>query len=115
VLTAFQQVEDNLSTLTTLAREADSQQRATSAAELSLKLTTNRYQAGAVSYLDVVTAQTIALTNERTQELIDARRVDASVQLLKALGGGWSRTSLDESGTRAATAPPNSPSKRPQT
>ncbi|MFM0472887.1 efflux transporter outer membrane subunit [Paraburkholderia strydomiana] len=115
VLTAFQQVEDNLSTLTTLASEADSQQRATSAAELSLKLTTNRYQAGAVSYLDVVTAQTIALTNERTQELIDARRVDASVQLLKALGGGWSRTSLDESGNTAATAPPDSPSKRPQT
>ncbi|WP_027212166.1 efflux transporter outer membrane subunit [Burkholderia sp. WSM2232] len=102
VLTAFQQVEDNLSTLTTLASEADSQQRATSAAELSLKLTMNRYQAGAVSYLDVVTAQTIALTNERTQELIDARRVDASVQLLKALGGGWSRTSLDESGNTAA-------------
>jgi len=115
VLTAFQQVEDNLSTLTTLASEADSQQRATSAAELSLKLTTNRYQAGAVSYLDVVTAQTIALTNERTQELIDARRVDASVQLLKALGGGWSRKSLDESGNAAATTPPNSPSKRPQT
>ncbi|MGN8109640.1 efflux transporter outer membrane subunit [Paraburkholderia sp. 22098] len=115
VLTAFQQVEDNLSTLTTLASEADSQQRATSAAELSLKLTTNRYQAGAVSYLDVVTAQTIALTNERTQELIDARRVDASVQLLKALGGGWSRNSLDESGNTAATAPPNSPSTRPQT
>jgi NodT family efflux transporter outer membrane factor (OMF) lipoprotein len=115
VLTAFQQVEDNLSTLTTLASEADSQQRATSAAELSLKLTTNRYQAGAVSYLDVVTAQTIALTNERTQELIDARRVDASVQLLKALGGGWSRKSLDESGNTAATTSPNSPSKRPQT
>jgi outer membrane protein TolC len=115
VLTAFQQVEDNLSTLTTLASEADSQQRATSAAELSLKLTTNRYQAGAVSYLDVVTAQTIALTNERTQELIDARRVDASVQLLKALGGGWSRKSLDESGDTATTAPPDSPSTRPQT
>ncbi|TCG01897.1 RND transporter [Paraburkholderia strydomiana] len=115
VLTAFQQVEDNLSTLTTLASEADSQQRATSAAELSLKLTTNRYQAGAVSYLDVVTAQTIALTNERTQELIDARRVDASVQLLKALGGGWSRKSLDESGNAAATTSPNSPSTRPQT
>ncbi|CAB4047372.1 efflux transporter outer membrane subunit [Paraburkholderia phenoliruptrix] len=115
VLTAFQQVEDNLSTLTTLASEADSQQRATSAAELSLKLTMNRYQAGAVSYLDVVTAQTIALTNERTQEMIEARRIDASVQLLKALGGGWSRTSLDETGNTAATAPPHSPSTRLQT
>ncbi|SIT37439.1 Heavy metal RND efflux outer membrane protein, CzcC family [Paraburkholderia piptadeniae] len=96
VLVAFQQVEDNLSALDTLANEADSQQRATSAAELSLKLTTNRYQAGAVSYLDVVAAQTIALTNERTADEIDARRVDASVRLLKALGGGWDRATLTD-------------------
>jgi NodT family efflux transporter outer membrane factor (OMF) lipoprotein len=96
VLVAFQQVEDNLSALNTLSSEADSQQRATSAADLSLKLTTNRYQAGAVSYLDVVTAQTIALTNERLTEQIDARRVDASVQLLKALGGGWDRATLTD-------------------
>ena len=96
VLVAFQQVEDDLSALNTLSSEADSQQRATSAADLSLRLTTNRYQAGAVSYLDVVTAQTIALTNERTAEQIDARRIDASVQLLKALGGGWDRAALSD-------------------
>jgi NodT family efflux transporter outer membrane factor (OMF) lipoprotein len=89
VLVSFQQVEDNLSALHSLTDEAASQQRATSAATLALKLTTNRYQAGAVSYLDVVTAQTIALTNERMQEQIDARRMSASVLLLKALGGGW--------------------------
>gem|GEM_PF-2861903 len=85
----FQQVEDNLSALHSLESEAASQQRATAAAGLALKLTTNRFQAGAVSYLDVVTAQTIALTNERTADQIDARRLDASVLLLKALGGGW--------------------------
>lgn len=96
VLVAFQQVEDNLSSLDTLANEADSQQRATTAADLSLKLTSNRFQAGAVNYLDVVTAQTIALSNERTAEQIDARRIDASVQLLKALGGGWDRASLTD-------------------
>ncbi|MDN7182322.1 efflux transporter outer membrane subunit [Caballeronia sp. SEWSISQ10-4 2] len=89
VLVAFQQVEDNLSALHSLESEAASQQRATSAATLALKLTTNRFQAGAVSYLDVVTAQTIALTNQRTADQIDARRLDASVLLLKALGGGW--------------------------
>jgi NodT family efflux transporter outer membrane factor (OMF) lipoprotein len=89
VLMSFQQVEDNLSALHSLADEAASQQRATSAAKLSLTLTQNRYQAGAVSYLDVVTAQTIALNNERMQEQIDGRRMDASVLLLKALGGGW--------------------------
>jgi NodT family efflux transporter outer membrane factor (OMF) lipoprotein len=94
VLSAFQQVEDNLSALGTLAGEADSQQRATAAAQLSLKLTTNRYQAGAVNYLDVVTAQTIALQNERNGELISQRRLDASVHLLEALGGGWDRAVL---------------------
>jgi outer membrane protein TolC len=62
---------------------------ASDAAALSLKLVTNRFDAGAVSYLDVVTAQTIALTNERTAEQIDARRAVASVGLLVALGGDW--------------------------
>lgn len=89
VLVAFQQVEDNLSALNALADEATSQQRATRAAELSLKLTTNRYNAGAVSYLDVVTAQTIALTSERTDDQIAERRLESSVLLMKALGGTW--------------------------
>jgi NodT family efflux transporter outer membrane factor (OMF) lipoprotein len=89
VLSSFQQVEDSLSTLNALKAEAASQQRATSAATLALTLTTNRFQAGAVSYLDVVTAQTIALNNERAREQIDARRLDASVALIRALGGTW--------------------------
>ncbi|WP_269511389.1 efflux transporter outer membrane subunit [Burkholderia sp. IMCC1007] len=89
VLVAFQQVEDQLSAIDALASEAGSQQRATDAADLSLRLTTNRFNAGAVSYLDVVTAQTIALTNRRTADQIDARRIEAEVGLLKALGGGW--------------------------
>lgn len=97
VLVAFQQVEDNLSALDSLASEAQSQRRATAAAELSLKLTQNRYQAGAVSYLDVVTEQTIALTNQRTEAQVQARRVEATVQLLKGLGGGWDRTALASS------------------
>jgi outer membrane protein TolC len=89
VLTSFQQVEDNLTSLGALSDEAQSQRHASDAAALSLKLTTNRYQAGAVSYLDVVTAQTIALDNERTAEQIDARRAIASVGLLVSLGGDW--------------------------
>ncbi|PRG11445.1 RND transporter [Burkholderia ambifaria] len=89
VLGAFQQVEDQLSALDALASEAASQQRATDAADLSLRLTTNRFNAGAVSYLDVVTAQTIALTNRRLADQIAARRMEAAVGLLKALGGGW--------------------------
>lgn len=89
MLGAFQQVEDQLSALDALASEAASQQRATDAADLSLRLTTNRFNAGAVSYLDVVTAQTIALTNRRLADQIAARRMEAAVGLLKALGGGW--------------------------
>jgi NodT family efflux transporter outer membrane factor (OMF) lipoprotein len=96
VLVAFQQVEDQLTMLNALASEEQTQQRATDAAKLSLTLTTNRYQAGAVNYLEVVTAQTIALYNERTLDQIDARRADASVLLLKALGGGWQRSSLTD-------------------
>ncbi len=104
VLVAFQQVEDELSALQTLASEAQTQQRATAAAQLSLRLTTNRYQAGAVSYLDVVTSQTIALANERTLDQIQARRINASVALLKALGGGWNRASLTGGTTANETA-----------
>jgi NodT family efflux transporter outer membrane factor (OMF) lipoprotein len=100
VLTSFQQVEDDLTSLNALADEAQSQRRASDAAALSLRLTTNRYQAGAVSYLDVVTAQTIALTNERTAEQIDARRVIACVQLLVALGGGWQDTASPLASTK---------------
>jgi NodT family efflux transporter outer membrane factor (OMF) lipoprotein len=99
VLVAFQQVEDNLSALHALADEAASQQRATTAADLSLRLTTNRFNAGAVSYLDVVTAQTIALTNQRTADQIAARQLESSVLLLKALGGTW-----EGQGDRAAQA-----------
>jgi hypothetical protein len=64
----------------------------------------NRYRAGAVSYLDVVTAQTIALTNERTEDQIQARRVDAAALLVKALGGGWDRTALAGADTGATGA-----------
>jgi NodT family efflux transporter outer membrane factor (OMF) lipoprotein len=104
VLVAFQQVEDNLSALHSLADEADSQQRATTAADLSLRLTTNRFNAGAVSYLDVVTAQTIALTNQRTADQIAARQMEASVLLLKALGGTWDDRRAGTAATAATTA-----------
>ncbi len=89
VLSAFQQVEDDLSSLHALADEACSARRAAGAADLSLRLTTNRFQAGAVSYLDVVTAQTIALADQQRVDRIDARRIEAAVDLTTALGGGW--------------------------
>jgi NodT family efflux transporter outer membrane factor (OMF) lipoprotein len=89
VLTAFEQVENNLSALQALADESTTQQRAAQAAQQALQLTTNRFNAGAVSYLDVVTSQTIALTNQRDAVVIEGRRMTACVRLIEALGGTW--------------------------
>jgi NodT family efflux transporter outer membrane factor (OMF) lipoprotein len=93
-LTAFQEVEDNLSTLRILEQESVKQHEATLAAENSLQLSLNRYKGGLVTYLEVITAQSIALTNERTEADILRRRMDASVLLIKALGGGWDVSKL---------------------
>ena len=88
-LTAFQHVEDNLAALRILEQEAQQQQQAVVSAQESLQLFTNRYRGGVDTYLQVVTAQTFALTNERNAVDILRRRIDASVLLIKALGGGW--------------------------
>ena len=93
-LTAFQQVEDNLSTLRVLEQQAAAQRVAVQAAQQSLDLSLNRYKGGLVTYLEVITAQSIALQNEFTQVDILRRRMDASVLLIKALGGGWDVTKL---------------------
>jgi NodT family efflux transporter outer membrane factor (OMF) lipoprotein len=93
-LTALQQVEDNLAALRILDQEAQQQQTATSSAQESLQIFTQRYVGGADPYLQVLTAQTIALQNERNDVDILRRRMDASVLLIKALGGGWDVSQL---------------------
>ena len=93
-LAAFQEVEDNLSSLRILEQESAKQHDATQSAEASLQLSLNRYKGGLVTYLEVITAQSIALTNERTDVDLMRRRMDASVQLIKALGGGWNVNQL---------------------
>jgi NodT family efflux transporter outer membrane factor (OMF) lipoprotein len=93
-LTAFQQVEDNLAALRVLESEEKQQRAAVASAEESLQLFTNRYQGGVDNYLQVITAQTTALTSERYEIDIQRRRVDASVLLVKALGGGWDINSM---------------------
>lgn len=93
-LDSFQQVEDNLAALRILAHEAETQQAAVESARHSLELSTNRYKGGIVTYLEVVTAQSVALQNERTAVEILRRRMDASVSLVKALGGGWNVSQL---------------------
>lgn len=93
-LAAFQEVEDSLSTLRILEEETARQREATAAAENSLQLSMNRYKGGLVTYLEVITAQSIALSNERSEVDLLRRRMDASVQLIKALGGGWDTSKL---------------------
>ena len=88
-LTAFQEVEDNLAALRILEEEARSEQEAVEAARLALSLVLNQYKAGTVSFLNVVTAQTALLNEERNAVGIQSRRLAAVVALIRALGGGW--------------------------
>ncbi len=94
VLTAYQQVEDNLVALRVLSDEQQHQRAATAAAQESERIFNNRYVGGVDTYLQVITAQTSALTNERNDIDILRRRMDATVLLIKVLGGGWDRTQL---------------------
>jgi NodT family efflux transporter outer membrane factor (OMF) lipoprotein len=94
VLTSFQGVEDNLAALRILEQENGVQDEAVNAARKSVDLTTNQYKAGTVSYLNVITVQTIALTNEITAIQIRGRRMAAAVLLVQALGGGWTAAEL---------------------
>ena len=94
VLGAFQEVEDNLAALRILESEAQVQDEAVKAAQQSVAVITNQYRAGITNYLTVITAQTAALTNERTAATILGNRLNAAVLLIKALGGGWNTTNL---------------------
>ncbi len=89
VLTAFQEVEDQLATLHLLASKANTQQQAVASAQQALTLITNQYKAGTVPYLNVMMAQTVALSAQRNLTEIEKRRMVATVELIKALGGGW--------------------------
>jgi NodT family efflux transporter outer membrane factor (OMF) lipoprotein len=95
-LTAFQQVEDNLAALRVLENEAQQQHEATTSAEQSLDLFQTRYEGGVDTYLQVVTWQTAALNNQRNDLDILERRLDASVLLIKAIGGGWDTTKIPQ-------------------
>ena len=94
VLTAFQEVEDQLAALRLLEAEAKDQTDAVEAAERSLSLAQTRYQGGVTSYLEVITAEAAALGNERTAVQLRTRRMSAAVALIRALGGGWRAADL---------------------
>ena len=94
VLTGFQQVEDNLAAVRILENEAKVQDEAVVAAQRSLDLSVTRYKGGVTSYLEVITAQSAALSNQVTAVNILGRRMANTVLLIQALGGGWDRSSL---------------------
>jgi NodT family efflux transporter outer membrane factor (OMF) lipoprotein len=101
VLTAFQQVEDELATLRILEQQVVVQEQAVKSANLAVQLTLNQYKAGTVAYTSVITAQTIALSDAQTLLTLRQSRLTASVALIQALGGGWDADSL---GTKSGTA-----------
>lgn len=94
VLTAFQQVEDNLASLRILSQEIRQQDTAVNSAQRNLQLAQQRYQAGIDPYLNVITAQTTLLTNQQTAVNLRRDQMTASVQLIEALGGGWDAAQL---------------------
>lgn len=94
VLQAFQDVEDQLAALRILQQESGAQNQAVRDAEHSLALSTRQYKEGLTTYLTVITAQATELSNERTAADITTRQFSSTVQLIKALGGGWDRSQL---------------------
>ena len=106
ILNSFQEVEDSLAALRILEDEARTQDGAVRAAERSLELSNNRYKGGVATYLEVITAQSTALSDQRVAVEIAGRRMAASVSLIKALGGGWTTANLPmvEKGSQAQSA-----------
>jgi NodT family efflux transporter outer membrane factor (OMF) lipoprotein len=96
VLSGFQQVEDNLAALRVLEQEAGVQATAVQSAQRSLDLSNTRYEGGVTSYLEVITAQNAALSDEVTAVNILGRRMASAVLLIEALGGGWDRSNLPD-------------------
>jgi NodT family efflux transporter outer membrane factor (OMF) lipoprotein len=97
VLTAFQQVEDNLAGLRVLSQEIQEQDMAITSAQRSLKLATDRYRLGIDPYLNVITAQTTLFSNQQTAVNLRITQIVDSVQLIEALGGGWDASTLPTS------------------
>ena len=107
VLTAVQEVEDNLAALRILEDEATTQTAAVSAAQHSLDLSITRYKGGVTNYLEVTTAQSSALADQLVAEQIRARRMTAAVLLIKALGGGWNASSVPAVATTSSARAPS--------
>jgi NodT family efflux transporter outer membrane factor (OMF) lipoprotein len=98
VLTAFQQVEDNLASVRILSQEIQQEDLAVSSSQRYVNLATDRYRLGLDPYLDVITAQTSLFSNQQTGVTLRLQQLTASVQLIEGLGGGWETSQLPTSG-----------------
>jgi NodT family efflux transporter outer membrane factor (OMF) lipoprotein len=98
VLTAFQEVEDNLAALRILSQERQQQDTAVRSAERTLALATHRYELGIDSYLNVIVAQTVLLNNQQTAVNLHTQQMTSSVQLILTLGGGWNYSQISTAG-----------------
>jgi NodT family efflux transporter outer membrane factor (OMF) lipoprotein len=94
VLTAFQQVEDNVATVRVLSQQIERQKTAVAAAQSFLDMATSRYQTGIDPYLNVITAQTTLLSDQQIEVTLRVNEMTAAVQLIQALGGGWDMSQL---------------------
>jgi len=94
VLTAFQQVEDQMSTLRVLERETGATIETVAAAQLALDIATAQYKAGTATYLQVETQQTALFSEQEALVNLLTRRMVSSVLLVEALGGGWDKSQL---------------------
>ena len=115
VLVAFQNVEDSLSSLRYLAQQQAAEDRAYTAYQAALDLTNSRYTTGLVSYFDVIQAQGLALGAEQTDVQIKGNRIATTVQLIKALGGGWADSYIVKPDLSATMSPLRLPSPRSST
>jgi outer membrane protein TolC len=105
VLTAFQQVEDNLASLRILSVELQHQDAAVKAAERALTLASDRYKLGLDPYLNVITAQTSFLSAQQTAVTLRIQQMTASCGLIEALGGGWDASQLPSPGQLITKVP----------
>jgi NodT family efflux transporter outer membrane factor (OMF) lipoprotein len=115
VLTAFQEVEDQLAAISLLSEQAGYQQAAIKASSDALQESTNRYKAGTLDYLNVITWQTNTLNNQRNLIAIHGRQLQASVALVRAIGGGWSNQLNAGSALNSTSQPENTGGQHPQT
>jgi NodT family efflux transporter outer membrane factor (OMF) lipoprotein len=117
VLTAFQQVEDNLASLRILSVEIQQQDTAVGSANRALTVATDRYKLGIDPYLNVITAQTTLLSNKQTAVNLRIQQMTSNVQLIEALGGGWDSSQLpskhDTSTNSGGNLPAPPPSQNP--